>query len=180
MRKVKAESAKSHFRKFRQERKRRPVYYALRDTYWKIYNYIERMPLNIMSFFQRGKRGWSSQDTWSFDLYLAKVVSEGLAHLKKHQCGYPCELTEGQWIDILNKIINTFETAKRIGENDTFYISSKEFTTERYEEYCKIADNLNKIKDEEDNYIRVLDLKQSKRYEEGFDLFKKYFFSLWD
>ena len=45
-------------------------------------------------FVQRGKHGWARCDTWSFDAYIAKVMSEGVAWLAEHDHGYPGEGTE--------------------------------------------------------------------------------------
>jgi len=48
---------------------------------------IKYFPKDIKWFLQRGKRGWSNYDTWSFDCYLAKVIAEGLTHLANNQMG---------------------------------------------------------------------------------------------
>lgn len=45
--------------------------------------------------YQRSKRGWSDSDTWSFDSYIAKVMSEGLIYLADHTHSYPGDGT--QW-----------------------------------------------------------------------------------
>lgn len=34
-------------------------------------------PYEIKWFIQRGKRGYSDRDLWSFDLYLAKIINRG-------------------------------------------------------------------------------------------------------
>lgn len=43
----------------------------------------------IVRSWQRGRRGWGAQDTWSFDYYLARVTGEGLLHLAEHTHGWP-------------------------------------------------------------------------------------------
>lgn len=44
---------------------------------------------SVRWFIQRGRRGWSARDTWSFDLYICQVLSEGIAWLAEHDHGYP-------------------------------------------------------------------------------------------
>ena len=168
---------KKMFREMEKERKKHPVYYYFHDKFWQIYNYLEMTPLNIRSFFQRGKKGWSSKDTWCFSGYLSEVIYKGLIHLKKNQVGHPCNLTEGQWIDILNKIINTFKTAQEISDGTTCYIPTKQWDEKNYKKMCEITKERNKEYKQND---RVLSKRQSKEFEEGFKLFEQHFFSLWD
>lgn len=66
----------------------------------KIPYFIKR----IYWFFERGYRGFSDKDTWDFDLYLAKVISEGLKQLKKYS--HSAEPTPEEF-DIM---IKAFET----------------------------------------------------------------------
>lgn len=42
----------------------------------------------IKWFIQRGRRGWSDRDVWSFDWYLARVIAEGIDHLIVTKHGY--------------------------------------------------------------------------------------------
>jgi len=58
----------------------------------------------IKKFIQRGQRGWSDEDTWSLDEYLAKVISETTKHLAKNTCSFPTELTPQRWVKILKRI----------------------------------------------------------------------------
>lgn len=63
------------------------------------------MPLR--KFWQRGRHGWSEQDAWSFDTYLAQVISEGCEHLRSAQ-SYPGDLTPEAWDAILAEIVAGF------------------------------------------------------------------------
>jgi len=114
--------AETVFKEWEEERKwekKHPILTKFKRIWWwlryGIRNKIEEIPLRVRTFIQRGKRGWANSDTWGFDYYLTKVISEGVHHLKENIHGMPCDLTEGQWVDILNKITNTFELAERIG-----------------------------------------------------------------
>lgn len=57
------------------------------------FHYIIHLPKYVKRFFkknwQRARRGWSHQDTWSFDTYLARVIGEGLIHLSENAMGHP-------------------------------------------------------------------------------------------
>ena len=46
----------------------------------------------IRNFIQRGTRGYSDEDLWDFDLYLAKIISTGLEQFKKSNHGIPCDI----------------------------------------------------------------------------------------
>jgi len=159
--------------KWKRERKKHPVYCFLRDLYYRVYRFVERIPLDVKTFIQRGKRGWANRDTWSFDYYLTKVISEAVYHLKENTNGMPNDLTEGQWIDILNKIIYTFELAKRMSEDELYLIKDKKVR----DKWQKTLDELNKKHKSRD---RCMTNKEIREYEEGWKLFKEYFFELWD
>lgn len=73
----------------------------------------------IRMFIHRGRHGWAPRDTWSFDLYLARVMSEGIAWLAEHDHGYPAHDpwdTPEKWQDYLRDL------SARLGtwNDDTF------------------------------------------------------------
>lgn len=90
-----------------------PITYRLEKVYIR---YIKCNMLNlriakrkIKTFFQRGKRGWGVSDTWSFDAYLAKVISEGTRHLAEVSNGYPSAFENPEdWEKVLMKISKGF------------------------------------------------------------------------
>lgn len=160
-----------------------------------IWNHISDLKWQIPNACGRMKRGWGHADTWGFDVYLAKVISEGLKHLKKHKHGYPVILPtiiEGKvdyskvdeeaniklWDEILDNMIYTFETALEISDHNTMYISSKDWSEELYQKNLKFAAEMNtKFPDLPH---KVMSRKEVNRYESGWSLFSEYFFSLWD
>ena len=150
------------------ERKKHPVRLWCYRKFWRLIRFPSGIKLAIKTFIQRGKRGWATGDTWDFDCYLAKVVSEGLIHLRKMQHGHPCDLTIKEWKHMLKEMIWTFETANKIANGDFIYIPTAQWTLTAY----------NRLKT--DTSWKVLSKSQSQRFEKGFGLFKKYFFSLWD
>lgn len=114
-------------------------------------------------FFHRGRKGYSYIDTWSFDAYLCDVIVGGLKILKKNAHGCPPEFfdqdAENQlwkWEEVLERMIQGFMAGKAIVDSD--YIDDAPDREERERRY----DELEKI------------------FNDGMDLFKEHFFSLWD
>lgn len=138
------------------------------NIYYPIYRLIGRIEQffrwDIKTFIQRGKRGWGDRDTWSFDWYLSDVISQGVRHLEKHHYGHPCDLSDENWKKILNKIATTFETSGKIADMDIILTTNKKQYNKLISAGCK----------------GVYTPEQTKEYYKGFDLFKKYFLSLWD
>jgi len=170
---TKIDNVDKMFEEFEEERREHPVYYFFHAIYWRTYHFADSIPLRIRTFIQRGKRGWANSDTWGFDYYLSKVISEGVYNLKEHIHGMPNNLTEGQWIDILNKIIYTFELAHRMTKDELYLIENKK----QRKKWQKTLDEINKKHKSRD---RCMTSKEIREYEEGWKLFKEYFFNLWD
>lgn len=59
-------------------------------------------------FIQRGIRGYSDRDTWNLDYFLADVISKSVSQLQKDGMGYPRDITEKEWHNILRKISYAF------------------------------------------------------------------------
>ena len=128
------------------------------------YNWLSDRPRKIKSFFQRGFRGWADEDTWGFDLYLAKIISQGLKHLKKCQLGCPK--------DICNKYDNRKDLTQK--QKDKLMIKEWKIKLDMIIRGFEIVPKLF----EEKKYIK----KEGYIYEfeRGVDMFKKYFLDLWD
>lgn len=43
----------------------------------------------VMKFWQRGSRGWSEEDTWNLDTYIAEVLGGSLQYLSENNHGAP-------------------------------------------------------------------------------------------
>jgi hypothetical protein len=54
----------------------RPKYYLKHP-----FEPLGELKRDIVAFWQRGLYGWAKRDTWSYDRYLAKVISEGVGFL---------------------------------------------------------------------------------------------------
>jgi hypothetical protein len=85
---------KMHIRKG--EKRKNPVIEFYKDyIYYPQYrlwnNHISMWHREIYWFWQRGKKGYSDRDTWSFDHYLIKVMEGGLRQLAENKHGCPSE-----------------------------------------------------------------------------------------
>lgn len=148
---------------------RHGIWGSIRDLRWQVPNTISR-----------AKRGWGHADIWGFCDYLANVISGGLKHLKENKCGYPCpEGKDGkeakkEWDEALDKMIYTFETAKKVLDNypagEWLYIPSKDWDKQK-----EFRDRMLNGTD-----MHVMTKEECLKYEEGFRLFQEHFFNLWD
>lgn len=123
----------------------------------------------IKWFFQRGLRGWADCDWWDMDYYLLKIIIPMLKKLKENKMGYPANLTESQWNDKLDKMIEGFEAAKRVLDN------------EYYKEVS--GDSIEAIQNASRKEVKQwykLSRADEKLFKKRMKLFSKYFFDLWD
>jgi len=156
---------------------------------------IERFietPENVYDWFkygiQRWKRGWADSDVWSIDWFLAKILPEMLNHLKNNKLGVPGGLCKSdsdedfkkaqkKWNQILNTIIFTFETARKIQEHNWIYIENEK-DRKKQEQFVKTFNRKSKKRELEKLYLMTK--QECKKYRKGWRLLEKYFFSLWD
>lgn len=59
--------------------------------------------------WQRARRGYSTEDTFSFEDYLADVIIGGLTELRNRNLAHPGGLTPEEWRAILDEIIIGFK-----------------------------------------------------------------------
>ena len=151
---------------------------------WLIYN-LPDVPKdtyrNIRYFIQRGKRGYSDCDIWGLNYYLADIITNSVRELKEQVHGVPCDIPKKvgekhsfnlkksikEWKRILGEIQWTFEIVHRINENDWFIVRDER----KRSKYKNLEKN---------SKYHVMTKKECKRYKNGWKLFQKYFFDLWD
>ncbi len=93
------------------DRAHRVRYHLRRTWYWLTHPmtaYRKAIYWPVRTFIERGRRGWSVQDTWSLDTYLARVMAESLAYLRVHAHGYPANITAEGWDAILTEMEGGF------------------------------------------------------------------------
>lgn len=62
----------------------------------------------VLWFGQRGCRGYSDEDTWNFDKYLARVIAGGVRAIRARDISYSGE-SEEAWNTILDEMADGFE-----------------------------------------------------------------------
>lgn len=120
----------------------------------------DRRLRNIKFFWQRGKKGYSDLDVWGFDAYLCKVMVGGLTKLIDNLHGHPYEFGDthpddplAAWSAVLKEMREGFEAAHKIIDPHSV----------------------------DDDYEVMANYKELEdKFNRGMDLFKKYFFDLWD
>ena len=156
-------------REIAKEKKEHPIKYYSERLYYKVINFLEMVPLEIRTFIQRGKRGYGNSDVWGLHCYLADIIEHSIKDLKNNLNGHPVDLTEGQWVDILNSISDTFNIAKEWSNGELHLIRDK-----------KIRDQYIKLFEKGKSNIRCLTIKEIRNYDLGWKNFKTYFGNLWD
>ena len=107
-------------------------------------------------------------DTWSMDSTLAMIIHPMLVQLKETTHGYPSELTEERWNEILDEMIWAFEQKNRDHWEDDYYGPYIESEDKR-----ELFGRFEWIDDEGRQ-------KHQERMTNGFKLFGKYYENLWD
>jgi hypothetical protein len=105
-------------------------------------------------FYQRGKRGYALNDTWSFDDYLCDVIIGGLKELRSRNIGCPSFFYENnncdKWRIVLDKIIEGFEAKKRASDLDypeNIYESMQEDELKFKEAMCLLTEHFGHLWD---------------------------------
>jgi len=147
------------------------IIWYVRYGFWQK---IETLPREHKYGCQRIKRGFSDQDVWRFDYFLAPVIAKGCRELQKQTHGCPNDLYEkfeeekafDEWKVILGKIAKTFETAQLVLDNQLYIMSSDEYTDEWYDKWNKIAEDIGETKEYD---CKAMTLDEIKEYEEGWE-----------
>lgn len=143
------------------------------DFYYKIRRFIINIkfwPKETKYIYQRIRYGVSEKDCWSLDYYLCKVIVKGLDELIKNNHGCPHEFFDNSKEAEGNECWKWANTLKQMRKG---FKAGFEILTEDY-----IFDENDKLKTEEERDKLYKGLE--KDFDEGFTLFKKYFFNLWD
>ncbi len=134
--------------------------------YYAPLNYLDMLPRRIYWFFQRGFRGYGDNNVWDFDNYLIDIISNGLKQLKKYQHGIPTEIYEkhkGKYVTQTEEELKAQQEWNQILDK---IIEGFDCAKVYIEYFCEL---------EHEEKIKIERIRQ-----EGFDLFKEYFFNLWD
>ena len=136
------------------------------NLYYKIKNKLIYGFDSLRARVQRFKRGYSYGDVWDMDFWFMSTVKPMLIHLRDHGIGIPSDLyMEGyederiDWENILTEMIDCLDLMHE----------------DNAEKYLGITDNDWSV----DDYNKKWALMEEKK-NRFFELFSKYFYSLWD
>ena len=175
-----------------EERKKHPIKYFMKRVRHEI-KYLCDLPGDLYRelkwFIQRGKRGWSDRDGWSIDWHLSEILPAMLKNLKEYHYGVcgglvkeqedllkknnpnmsqrdiedkAVDLADDVFNSYLDEMIWTFEFAMKISNSEI---------NMPFEGYEKLRGDKN---------WRFATKREIRRFNKGFNLFKKYFFNLND
>lgn len=134
--------------------------------YYKLKNKLIYDVDNLKARIQRFKRGYSYGDVWDMDFWFMRTVKPMLIHLRDHGIGIPNELylqdADNErilWENTLTEMISCLELMNEDNAEKYLGIENNDFSVEDYnKEWALMEENKNRF----------------------FELFSKYFFSLWD
>lgn len=136
------------------------------NLYYKLKNKLIYDVDSLRVRIQRFKRGYSYGDVWDMNFWFMRTVKPMLTHLRDHGIGVPNDLylqdADNEriiWENTLTEMINCLELMDE--DNAKKYLGIKD-DNRSVESYKKINDLVEENKD---------------RF---FELFSKYYFSLWD
>ena len=141
--------------------------------------------------FHHGNYVFSRKELWNLDLYLAKIIRDGLKQFKKmERYSYPPEFSNPEdWENALDKMINAFD----IIESSTFFEKNSPMMKYLIENPCITEDIINNVTESNSNELKLEDIpkeieeadkiyrkKTEKIITEGLELFSRYFRHIWD
>lgn len=142
----------------------RDIQYYCFYIWW---NKITDLKWQIPNILQRARYGVGHADVWNFDIYLCDIMMRGLKQFKKDMNGIPSDI---YWKYVKHSKLS-------IIEKDA--LAMREWS----EIIDKISDGFKSAKllvEESYNLSEVERMTLERTREEGFDLFKRYFFALND
>lgn len=64
---------------------------------------------HFLFFYQRKTRGFDDSETWSLQQSLSRVILPRLKRFKEVRVGYPSDLSQEEWDNILEDMVFAFE-----------------------------------------------------------------------
>jgi hypothetical protein len=133
--------------------------------YYRIKNFFVYGWDNFRRRYQRFKRGWSYGDVWDMFDWFIGMAKPMLTHLRDYHCGVPFEFqnNEDGWSAVLQEMIDCLELMD-------------EYNVYKYLGFVD-QDGYKRMTCED--YKKVNDIMETNK-NRFFELFSKYFYSLWD
>lgn len=134
--------------------------------YYRIKNFFVYGWDSFRARCQRFKRGYSYGDIWDMDFWFMRTVKPMLIHLRDHGIGIPNDLyldgaenERAAWEAVLTEMVECLDLMNEDAAEKYLGIEGKGYSVETYQK-------VNALIDEKKNRF--------------FELFSKYFYSLWD
>lgn len=146
--------------------------------YWRRLKYKVK---RVTKFpYQRVRYGFSDQDLYNFDKYLAQVLSQALPKLKDAH-GYPADMeTSEDWNEVLDKMTEGFARYHEEYEHpDTEEMRAWDKLLEEWFDREGVAP-WPRLPESYREGSRKFDEEQERALNESLDLLKEYFRNLWD
>ena len=176
---------------------------------YRIFDKIKEFPQDVKHIYQRARKGYSYRDLWSIDYWFMEIMPKMLTDFKKNLHGCPAQFTTNDdgmqyqdvekgmkdWEDVIEHMIFCF----REMNDDTCSMENEfedEYLKQRYEgksfkdrfiknedgtSYSLIEGNVDpELKEKYHRKILEIEEYKNKMKTEGFELFSKYFWNLWD
>lgn len=159
------EDLKKHWEAQEKERADKPWYIRIPLNIWdfiwyRVLGRLEDFPLEVKWKLQRITRGYSDSDLWSLDHFLVEKIRTPLKAFVKMECESGMTLPSdfstdpAAWLEVLQKMEYAF---------DSVWLEDHDFDNRKQR-------NMNS-----DQLV-----EHEKKVQEGFELFGKYFRSLWE
>lgn len=108
----------------------------------------------IRRFIERGRKGYTREEMWSFDNWLSDLIARGLKEFKENTHTYPNDIDDWEeWMRVLDEMIECFEEQGREIEMNT---------VDFIEQWNKRKKN------------------KKQKLSRGMELLERYYFDLWD
>lgn len=76
--------------------------YRIKDFFFWTWYYFKHIPFRL-------HRGFWPNEVWSLDYTIVEFTLPRLRYFREHQESYPAEISQDEWLRILDKIIYAFE-----------------------------------------------------------------------
>jgi len=124
----------------------------------------------IKHCWQRAFRGYADCDCWEIASYLAEILPPMLKQFKVNLHGYPGwgqASTPEKWDSLIDRMIEGFEAANRVAEDDYFKETNADILTRK------------PTREEVLVWVEASERDQ-KIFKDSMRVFTKWFFGLWD
>lgn len=127
--------------------------------YYRIKNFFVYGWDNFRAKCQRFKRGWSYGDVWDMNDWFRRTAKPMLEHLLEHHMAYPGIVSNEEWEEILQEMINCLALMDEDAAIEYLGIADDDYSSTSYQ-------RVNALMDEKKDRF--------------FELFSRWFYYLWD